>query len=131
MPVNAGSLALRPLMDLTFRVSIARMQTSAPTGRNMAVTNTWTLNPRLIPCDIAPLKDDLYFAQSGTENIATHTIHFYANTDVNPKDIVHVLSSRRLAGPIGSWFEIQTRLEPTETLAYVRCYARVTDEPAL
>jgi hypothetical protein len=116
-------------MQLTFRVLLSRFVTIASTGLQVGNSSQWTLFPQVIQADIAPLKDELYFMQSGATNIATHVYHFNANTDVNPKDRLYVLSSVRLAGPIGSWFEITERVEPTETLAFVRCYGRLTDCP--
>jgi hypothetical protein len=116
-------------MELTFRVQLAEMTLTPPTGKNTSSTKAWTMTNKVYPCDIAPLKDDIYFLQTGVENLITHVIHFYANTDINVRDVVKVLSSFRLAGPVGSWFEIRERLEPTETIAFVRCYAMIVDPP--
>ena len=129
--IRAGTLSPRPYMDLIFKVQRARATQATPVGRNMSLTETWVLNPRSIPCDIMPIADQVYFLQAGQDNIATHTLHFYAGTDIRPKDKVKVLSSVRLAGPIGSWFNIEARIEPTESIAFVRCYARISDSPKL
>lgn len=130
MPVNAGSISYRPAMLLPFKVSIARSASSGQTGRNMGLTTTWTLVQQFVSADVMPLTDDIYFLQQGVENIATHVIHFYAGTDILPKDNLQVLSSIRQAGPIGSWFEITTRVEPADSsIAYVRCHGRLTDAP--
>jgi hypothetical protein len=128
MPIQAGTFLQGPLMELTFEVMVAReREMRRPT--DLDTTKTWTVLPRHVRCDIAPLTDQEYFLQAGTENVATHAIHFYANEDIRVRDRVQFRTSRRLSGPIGTWYEIMQVVAPTETIAYVRAYAKSTDAP--
>ena len=129
MGVHAGTLSPMPLMELTYEIVIARITGQTRTPGKTTPVDTWTQFPPLIPCDVAPIKDELRFSQSGADVIATHAVHFYARTDIREKDRIQVITNRRLAGPIGSWYEIITRLEPAETIAFVKCFARLTDKP--
>lgn len=129
MSVRAGTLSPRPLMELTYKVAIARITTQTRTAGKVTPVDTWSQLQATVVCDVAPLRDDLRFAQAGADVIATHVIHFFARTDIREKDRIKVLTNRRLAGPINSWYEIVTRLEPAETLAYVKCFALLTDKP--
>ena len=128
MPISAGNLSGRPLMDLMYKVKIARPSESTSTT-TIDPALTYTILPALVRCDIMPLADQDYFAQAGMENIATHVLHFYAKTDIRPRDKVQFVTNRRLAGPVGSWYEIMDYLGPAETIAYIRCHARLTDAP--
>lgn len=125
--LKAGSFSAAPLMELTYEVQLARSTSSIGTGMDTA--QNWEIFNRHIRCDIHPLNDEMYFQQTGVENVATHVIHFFANEDIRPRDKVKFLSNRRIAGPIGSWYEITAVLEPSETIAFIRAYARITDEP--
>jgi hypothetical protein len=128
MGIRAGSLARRPQMNLTFEVRLAR-KVLTRVATNIDTTATWTELPRRIMCDIMPLQDETYFLQSGEQTIASHSIHFHAREDIRISDLVQFVHSRRLAGPVGSWYEILRVLAPTETLAYIRAYAFLTDAP--
>lgn len=128
MSFSAGSLTVRPFMDLTFEVLKAReILMRVPTS--IDTVKSWTIYKRHIKCDIMPVNDTVYFTQTGTTNIATHTLHFRANEDILPHDRVQFLSSRRLAGPVGSWYEVMEVLQPTETMAYIRAHCKITDAP--
>lgn len=128
MTIRSGPLSAMPFMVLPYEVQVARPTMSRTTSQMVAKEN-WVLLPVRLPCDIAPLRDDLRFLQGSAQNLVTHELSFYARTDIRPRDRIKVLSNRRLAGPIGSWFEISDRMEPAETIAYVYCHAYITDSP--
>jgi hypothetical protein len=128
MSLRAGTFSSRPYMDLTFEVIVGRA-TLAHSAISIDTVETWTALPRRLRCDIAPFSDYTYFQQSGQQTIATHVIHFYANEDIREKDRVQFVHAQRLAGLVGSWYEIQRVLTPTETIAYTRAYASVIDAP--
>ncbi len=119
------------MMQLTFEVIRARMTTVAPSGTQMSPAQTWTKSGRHFRCDIDPLRDELKFAQAGATTIATHICHFFADADILPKDRIQIYSSKRLAGPIGSWYLITEVVEPTETIAYQRAYAIISSNPGV
>src|SRR5271166_5949662 len=107
MPINAGNLSPRPGMDFMFEVILARVTSSTqPSGTTIGAPQTWTQFARHIKCDVAPMRDELYFQQTGAVTMATHLLHFFPGTDIRPKDRVTIYSSRRLAGMVGSWYLI-------------------------
>lgn len=128
MGIHAGTLNIRPLMELTYEVRIARANEARGVGR-IESTKMWALLGSVVRADIAPIIDEILYAQAGAATVATHILHFFARQDVRPGDRVQFITNRRLAGPIGAWFDIMDRTEPAETLAYVRCHARLTDSP--
>ena len=128
MGVQSGPLTARPIMDLIYTVAIARSVTTKP-PTSLSPVDAWELVAKSVKCDIAPLSDEIFFLQSGTENVATHVLHFYADQDIRVLDRVHFYTNRRLAGPVGSWYAIKDVMQPTESLAFVRCHAFITDAP--
>lgn len=128
MGIHAGTLNIRPLMELTYEARISRATQSRVLGKIESV-KMWALVGSIVRCDIAPLTDEILYSQTGAAVVATHIVHFFSRQNVLPGDRIQFITNRRLAGPIGAWFEIMDRTEPSETLAYVRCHARLTDAP--
>jgi hypothetical protein len=116
-------------MDFMFEIQVARMTTAEPSGTTIAPVQTWYYMSHHIRCDVNPLSDDLLFMQSGADTVATHIVHCFADTDIQPKDRITILSSKRLAGPVGQWFLITAVVRPTETIAFVRAHAVSSDKP--
>lgn len=130
MSVRAGTRSIGPLMELTYQVVVARITAQTRVAGRINPTDSWSQLNQPIPCDVAPLRDDLRFAQSGSDVLATHVLHFYTGTDIREKDRVKVISNWRFAGPIGSWYEITSRLEPSDgMIGFVKCYAVLSDKP--
>lgn len=128
MGITAGNFSPRTYMDLTFEVLVASFTVSR-VATKMDTQQVWTIGTRHVRCDIMPLEDNSMFLQSGTQNIATHVLHFYANETINVRNRVKFIRSKRLAGPVGSWYEIMSVLQPTEGIAYIRAHAQITDAP--
>lgn len=128
----AGSLngtIQRPQLDLRFVIRVARATES--TGGGFSPTKTWAYITGQIPAFITPLRDELYFLQSGTQNIAQVECFFHYGVDIKVSDRIVMLAPDNIAGIPGGWFEITERLAPVAILAHVRCYARATDNPGL
>lgn len=113
-------------MNLPFMVQVARATSSSG---SLGPNKTWAMLPAQVACDVLPLKDEMYFLQSGTQGIATLTFHFYAGTDIRVGDRVVMLPPDNVVGMPGSWYDITERMAPSDVLAYIRCFARVTDKP--
>lgn len=131
MSIAAGQLNAtldHPQMDLRFLVQLARE--SSTTGPGIQPKASWT-NPLYtrVPCDGAPIKDDLYFAQSGAENVSQIIFHFYYLQDVQENDRVQFIDIAPPVGMDGAWFQIQQVFRPRNVLQYLRAYGRVIDAP--
>jgi len=127
-PLTAGTFSPRPYMDLTFEVLVASFVVQR-VATKMDTQQVWTVGTRHVRCDIMPLADETRFLQTGQQTIATHVLHFYANETINVNNRVKFIRSKRLAGPVGSWYQILSVLQPTENIAYIRAHAQITDAP--
>ena len=119
--------ASRPVMELTFTAAIYRMQKTTDTMGSKK--ETYALLPQTVPCDVMPFSDALVFAQAGQSEISQFIVHFFAGTDIRSTDIIKVLTTKKLSELIGSFFEIVLRLEPTESISYIRCHAKAVTGP--
>lgn len=125
MGLRSGTLSTTtPVMELVYRAKVYRPSLAA--GPGISPKEAFALKYTDVPCDVCPLKDDSVFAQAGQENIYTHVLHFPPGTDVQERDVVLIDSYHQFLGQITTKFELMTRVEPTESLSYVRCYGRST-----
>jgi hypothetical protein len=116
-----GGYNRKPHMDLVYTAQIFR-----PVNRRErlgSLTAAFVPLNNHVPCDVAPVRDDIRFAQQGETGITTHVVHFAEGVDIRKDDLIKILSSRRLGGPIGAYFIILERLQPSEEIGYIRCHA--------
>lgn len=116
-----------PQMDLPFLVTLARPTRSNTGGIDPKAT--WVFFNEPLRCDAFPLSDEMLFAQSGTQNIATIVFHFYYNQDVRVRDRVQLQFIDSVVGDPGAWYEIQHLERPHDVLSYLRAHGRVSDAP--
>lgn len=114
-------------MSLPYIVTLARSALGASGG--IQQKKTWTFFQAPLRCDAFPLKDDLYFLQSGIENAATVVFHFYYDQDIKERDRVHFPDMSAIAGMPNSWFELTEVFRPRDLLQFIRAYGRVVDTP--
>lgn len=125
MSLRAGTLGgthARPFMDLTYTCEIYRVKKTRDAMGSLK--EDFHLLPGAIPCDIMPISDLNIFAQTGEVEKVTHVLHFFSGTDIRQSDVVRILSSKKLSGLINALYQIDLRLEPSETMSYIRCHAK-------
>lgn len=125
MSLRAGTLggtAARPIMDLSYTCAIYRVKNTRDAMGS--VKEDYTLLPGSYPCDIMPISDLNIFAQSGSTEKVTHVVHFHSGTDIRQADVIRITSSKKLSGLINALYQIDLRLEPSETLSFIRCHAK-------
>ena len=128
--VRAGTLggtAQRPFMDLTFTCAIYRVKTTQDAMGSLK--EDFNRLPGQYSCDIAPMSDIDIFTQSGEQEVVTHILHFYAGTDIRQSDVVRILSSKKLSGIINGLYEVNLRLEPSQSISFIRCHAKYGTAP--
>jgi hypothetical protein len=114
-------------MELTFTAQVWRMlKTTDAMGSK---TEKYVALPGSIPCDVMPLADNLVFLQAGESEVSLFVAHFFAGADIRANDVIKILTTKKLSGLIGSYFEIVLRLEPTESISYIRCHAKAGVAP--
>ena len=123
--IRAGSLGsklARPIMELTYTCSIYRVRKDKDAMGSLK--EIYNLRPGAVPCDIMPMTDVNIFAQAGEQEKVTQIMHFFSGTDIRQSDVVRILTSKKLSGIINALYEIDLRLEPSESISYIRCHAK-------
>lgn len=132
--LRAGTLNAsidHPLLTLKYRCWVRRATLTFGTGINP--TPTWVTLSAPVMCDALPIKDDIYFLQTGIENTAQLTFHFANGTDIRVRDRLQLILSPTdytLVGDPNAWFEVQQLLSPNELITYIRCIVKVIDAGA-
>jgi hypothetical protein len=70
----------------------------------------------------------VFFLLDGMQAIAQFVFHFTDGTDIRMHDRLQIYG-HNFAGDPGAWYEIMSRVNPTELISYVRCHARIQDAP--
>lgn len=124
MGLSSGSITgifHAPFMDLQWGCNIRRFTHSrSAIGSELG---TYVTYPAIIPCDVAPMTDDIVMQQVGQTELLTHVIHFQGNTDIRVRDEVVVVYAPNNIGRLGDVFIVTDVLNPSEGLSYIRCRA--------
>jgi hypothetical protein len=112
-----------PFMRLEYGASLRRpVATYSGIG---SLSSQFTDLPGVLPCDLAPMTDSLVFAQAGQQSTLTHIIHFQPGTDVRDRDECVIVYAPQPGnyGNVGDTYIILSVIQPSETIAYIRCRA--------
>lgn len=132
--MNAGTIAgafEEPALELTFTVQVWRGRAAATGIGSKLLTYTKVGAP--VGCEIQPLSDEVRMLQVGQSDTMTHQAYFAQNTNLQPKDIVQIITTRRLGGvSLGTQYFVQEVLQPTSAAyGFIRCRMREYAEPTL
>ena len=119
-----GGFVSGPRMQLAFDCYIMRAYASVTAIGSNKTTFVALDNAAPIPCDVTPVSDMLLVSQVGQTEQMTHIIHFEAGTNVQARDEIVITKAPRDLQFVNRKFYIFDVLEPSETIAYIRCHAR-------
>lgn len=119
-----GGMLSGPRMQLAFECFIKRAQTVVTALGSSDTIYAALNNSAPVPCDISPMSDLLIVSQPGQQETLTHVIHFEAGTDVQLRDVVTISNGPQSLAYLGQSFYVAEVLQPSESIAYIRCHAR-------
>jgi hypothetical protein len=127
MSISQGKLTgmqALPAMVLQYGGQIQRL--SATYTQLGSMSSEYTTISTVYPCDVAPMADNVVMSQNGQQSYLTHILHFEPGTDIRDRDQVKIIYSPQPGsyGDIGDVFFISEVVQPSESLAYIRCRAK-------